>query len=381
MIVVFADDITGAAEIAGVCLQLNVKVEFFVNDLKNSDAEVLVVSSDTRSMTEPQAVSFYESLLTGFDFSEVSVFKKCDSILRGFVLSELLPMIELLKAEKIVLQPANPASGRIIKDGKYYVENSLLNETPFKDDPEFPAFSSDPLALLSQRNPLFFEKSNLTLQLNSPEYSRGVFLNDADSVEDLKTFASQSSELKVGSAAFFGEYLKLEIERGTIKSGLEYRSISKEIENTLILGGSFHPETRKIPRVLGVERAQQFTFPKSLLQEKVLREDLLAFCKDLISKIKEGNVFVGISETKIDFPNSSSVLSKRLVEIADFVLNHSPIHKVFISGGATAWEFMKFKNISRMIPVSQLFPGVIQFYIPDKNLYLTVKPGSYKLVN
>ena len=53
-----------------------------------------------------------------------------------------------------MLIPANPSRGRCIANGRYFIHGTLLSETEFARDPEFPARSSDVLALLDSGSDL-----------------------------------------------------------------------------------------------------------------------------------------------------------------------------------------------------------------------------------
>jgi len=153
MITVIADDITGAAEIAGICLRYGLKVTFGIDTVPNVDADVCVVTTDSRSGTELEAYrTHYQLAKTIFKKPESIVFKKCDSVLRGYVLTELSALLDVKKFKKIVLQPSNPASGRCIRDGIYYVGNEEIEETDFANDPDFPATFSEVQKLLLSRS-------------------------------------------------------------------------------------------------------------------------------------------------------------------------------------------------------------------------------------
>ncbi|MBO7232368.1 MAG: hypothetical protein J6V16_04355, partial [Bacteroidales bacterium] len=56
MISIIADDFTGAAEVAGICLRRGVSVSFLtdipdVETIEEVDTDVLVIAEDTRSFT------------------------------------------------------------------------------------------------------------------------------------------------------------------------------------------------------------------------------------------------------------------------------------------------------------------------------------------
>ncbi|MDR2145168.1 MAG: four-carbon acid sugar kinase family protein, partial [Tannerella sp.] len=115
MLTVLADDVTGAAEIAGVCLRygLSVTFDFDFNIRRLPSTEVWVIASDTRSMPEKEACDAVRKIARRLKTLKVqAVFKKIDSALRGTVLPEIEALCEYFPAEKILILPGNPETGR-----------------------------------------------------------------------------------------------------------------------------------------------------------------------------------------------------------------------------------------------------------------------------
>ena len=143
MIVVIADDITGAAEMAGIALRYgqNVVVSDEVNT--NYNADVLVIYTNTRSMSKKEAVNVMEGLTEKAMLLQPSLFyKKTDSVLRGYIIPEMKAQMKAMNVDKGLIVPANPSLGRVIRNGKYYVNNQLIHQTAFSHDPEFPIKTS-----------------------------------------------------------------------------------------------------------------------------------------------------------------------------------------------------------------------------------------------
>src|SRR6478672_4682359 len=110
MIVVAADDLTGAAELAGIGLRYNLKGELFMSSLETGDnsASFFIVCTDTRSMNNENAKAATASIATqiasiGPDF----FYKKIDSVFRGHVLDELQVEMKLLNLKKALILGAN----------------------------------------------------------------------------------------------------------------------------------------------------------------------------------------------------------------------------------------------------------------------------------
>ena len=201
---IIADDITGAAEIAGIAWRKGLKVRLIVyqpnmpttplSSWRGAGGEVLILATDTRSGTEEEAVKTIEEVATclysgvqecrsagvqtlpsstsnsstrqlvnlSTDASNLStcqlvnsstdiIFKKTDSVLRGHVAAELQTLMRVTGKQKALLIPQNPSKGRIVKDGIYYINGIPLDQTSFAYDPEFPAKTSLVNKLISRR--------------------------------------------------------------------------------------------------------------------------------------------------------------------------------------------------------------------------------------
>ncbi len=178
-IIVIADDITGAAEIAGIALKHGLQT-VLTTAAEAARADVTVISTDTRSGSESEArqvmrqiaerlaegksIAEAEGMAEGKNTAEAEgmaagkrlpaggclIFKKTDSVLRGHVAAELQTLIEACGFEGALLVPQNPSKGRIIRNGQYYINNVPLHETDFRFDPEFPATTSIAAQLLAR---------------------------------------------------------------------------------------------------------------------------------------------------------------------------------------------------------------------------------------
>ena len=156
--IVIADDITGAAEMAGIAHQHGLSVRLSIAGSLCCDrgtaerTDVLVIATDTRSMTEEEAVN--ETLRITSQLSPLTshLFKKTDSALRGHVVAELSALMQTTGYQRAIYLPANPSKGRIIRNGCYYIKEVRgeksevrevpIHETAFSYDPEFPAKTS-----------------------------------------------------------------------------------------------------------------------------------------------------------------------------------------------------------------------------------------------
>lgn len=151
-IVVIADDITGAAEIAGIASGMRLKAALLMADGSSriaipGNCEVCVIATDTRSENALEAALAVGSIcgcikeqMPGCgEGAQCVVFKKVDSVLRGNILAELQAAMAELGRGECLLLAQNPSKGRVISGGRYRIDDRRLMDTPFRYDPEFPA--------------------------------------------------------------------------------------------------------------------------------------------------------------------------------------------------------------------------------------------------
>ena len=175
MIIVIADDLTGAAEIAGIGHSYGLSTALLIDVADNLPvSDLIVIATDTRSMTEQDAVNETHRIchaiklglpkLTEARYAAMTplkraqamakqadilhLFKKTDSALRGHVHLELRALIEESRYEQVMYMPANPSMGRTIRGGRYFVNGLPIDQTDFSRDPEFPATTANVAAAI-----------------------------------------------------------------------------------------------------------------------------------------------------------------------------------------------------------------------------------------
>ena len=222
--IVIADDITGAAEIAGIAFACgeDVRLVCGCDTATYSTNETTVIATDTRSMSETEAVAETRYIASSIIHHPSSIFKKTDSALRGHVVAELLTLMQAMGYERVVYLPANPSKGRIIRNGTYYINNVPICETDFSFDPEFPARTS----VLKERFP--------------DVESKGIIMPDAESEEDIHNVISTYNDGKAifaGAADLFNGMIGMKC--GRIKKSITHHtSAISHQTSTLILCGS-----------------------------------------------------------------------------------------------------------------------------------------------
>ena len=142
MIVVIADDLSGAAELAGAALRHGLSAEVQTEFDPNTAADVVCVDTDTRLLPAREAAgrvgAVAQSVWAARGDPPAWVFKKCDSVLRGPVLAEARAVARATGQARITIVAANPSRRRVIRDGEYFVDDQPLHLTGFARDPIHP---------------------------------------------------------------------------------------------------------------------------------------------------------------------------------------------------------------------------------------------------
>ncbi len=364
--IVIADDITGAAEIAGIAFARGAEVRLVCGSVYGCDTATYstdvttVIATDTRSMSEAEAATETKRISAAFVSPEGKkvIFKKTDSALRGHVIAELTALMEATGYERAVYLPANPSKGRIIRNGVYYIKEVRgekqeirevpLNETDFSFDPEFPARTS----VLRERFP--------------DAESKGIIMPDAESEEDIHNVISTYNDGKTifaGAADLFSGMIGMEC--GRIKKSITHRtSAISHQTSTLILCGS----TQSKALDLGIPVAPM---PQEIYDGS---DDIGLW--DVSAYSKQHSLILTIPYTHRTGKDVAVHLRTVMAEMTKrLVAQHCPEH-LMIEGGATAWATLQALGWADFTITAQLAPGVVQMSAANGTL-VTLKPGSY----
>ncbi|CAN0465171.1 unnamed protein product, partial [Scytosiphon promiscuus] len=263
-ILVIADDLTGAAEIRGIAFKAGFSVRIVLDNWthKHFLEDVIIIETNTRQLTENLAYEKIISILKQIDLSAYDlIFKKVDSLLRGNITSEIQAIFTQSCMKSALLIPANPTKKRIIKNGKYYINNIPINETNFKFDPEYPRRWKTVKKLISRGNNINISESPLLEKHLGP-----ITIPDITTLKDIEVYAQQNyveNQLVAGSADFFRTLLAIRFDRS-------FDSIPATIEflgNILFLIGSNSKVSKQTQLLLSKKNYEIFNllFPPSAL--------------------------------------------------------------------------------------------------------------------
>ncbi|MCS7090307.1 MAG: four-carbon acid sugar kinase family protein [Verrucomicrobiota bacterium] len=207
MIVVVADDLTGAAELAGTA-HVHGQPALLARRPPWPEVQgVLCIDTQTRDLPALQAASQVACVVREVSEAQPShCYKKVDSVLRGAVLAEVEITRRCLDRTRVLLLPANPSRNRVICDGRYYVEGQRIDETEFARDPRHPRATAWVTQLLS-------EWPGVVVAVRKPTEPFGdeqVTVAEARSPADVAAWAARVSPdmLPAGGVDFFSALLE-----------------------------------------------------------------------------------------------------------------------------------------------------------------------------
>ena len=351
--IVIADDITGAAEMAGIAFTHGQQVRLVCGSSVCCDtvaAQITVVATDTRSMSEAEAVAETRRITSAFIHHTSAIFKKTDSALRGHVVAELSALMQATGYHRAVYLPANPSKGRIIRGGIYYINHVPIHETDFSFDPEFPARTS----VLRERFP--------------DAEAHNIIMPDAENEEDIRKVISTYNDGKTifaGAADLFSAMIGMGC--GRLKESIAKHPIPiiQAKNNILILCGS----TQSKPLELGIPIAPM---PQEIYDggNDMSLWDTTAYDQE------QHSLILTIPHTHRTGKEVAVHLRTMMAEMTkQLVTRHCPNHLV-IEGGATAWATLQALGWTEFTITAQLAPGVVQMRATN-GVFVTLKPGSY----
>jgi uncharacterized protein YgbK (DUF1537 family) len=339
-IIVIADDLSGAAELAGIAFAHGFSAEVQRRFDPNSGAQVIAIDTDSRSLTPDDAALRVHGITAQIaGIAPAWIFKKVDSVLRGNVRAEIGAILSATGQARAVLVPANPTRGRTIEGGRCFVDGVPLDQTVFANDPEHPRQSADVNSLLG---------------LNDDS---AIIVPDVASVPDVERHASAiaATTLPAGAADFFTALLKERCGWKTPSATLKSPMLSAPV--LLVCGSRNSWPIRRaeclaagVP-VVTIDEARGQTAP----------------CPALLVGIDEKNA-----------GNSQSDMLARLADVANELMQTGNVETVLAEGGATAAAIAKRQGWLRLevVATAPAGVGVLRPVTAGKPLIL-IKPGSY----
>ncbi len=373
MIVVIADDLTGAAELGGIGLRYGIQVKITTDLDALTEAELLIVAMDTRSKSQQEAEQDIENVCRQLIAMKPRfIFKKIDSILRGHILPEIKVQMKLLGKQRTLIVSANPALGRTIVDGRYMFHNQPIHQSSFAHDPEFPIASSIITDMLRTKNEVVHVlKSDEAL----PE--EGFIVGEVQTGSDLSSWAKRltANTLAAGAAGFFEAILQ-ELNYTPIATVKRTKSFKQPF--LFVCGTTFQKSRDAIKKEK--EKGGPVTYmPTNIIKESnPSKEQYNKWTNEIISLIRLHKTAIVAIDSQSAEEASALALREHIANVVADVLQRTDVHELFLEGGSTAAAILRRSGISNFQPAEQLAPGVIRMQAnSNQTLFFTLKPGSY----
>jgi uncharacterized protein YgbK (DUF1537 family) len=296
------------------------------------------------------------------------IYKKTDSVYRGHVLDELKVQMELVGLEKALLLAANPSLGRTIKNGKYYVNNQLIDKTGFATDPEFAITSPDVLKMI---NAIHDDNVKILRPLDKlPE--TGIVIGEASTMTDIDDWADRVDNqwALVGAGDFFTALLDKKYAR------INNNEVDIELPHLYISGTSFAKSKQFIRLAKEKNECVLYLPPFKMYKTEFNDEQWLNKLSEIIRKQKRAIIAIDDEESRAQ-ETSALHLRTFMAKAVKKILQREKIRELFIEGGSTAGAILQEMEITTLEPVNELQRGVVRMKADD--MYITMKPGSYQL--
>ncbi len=378
MFLVLADDITGAAEIAGIAKKHGRRTILCFNRVPErlDDADVAVVATDIRSGDRDCAQAETERVCRGIlDMPEeyrngLRIFKKTDSVLRGHVCTELSVIMRRLGFRRSLLIAQNPSKGRIIRNGGYFVNGAPLNETMFAKDPEFPATTSLATELVGKDicKPLPLDE-RMDRDLNGV-----IFVADAADKEELHRQAMKTGDetLTAGGADFFEELLDCDTRFGCRSMNNDTCSLNKTSAKYLVICGSTQTKSIAATPLMSKKRAVEASIPHDVFEGANPDEWISGLC----NAYAQAEAFIlRVGDHELKGAEYARRIRTVMAKAAERMIKTSAPDCLIIEGGATAFSVLAKLDWTEFNVSHEYSPGVVGMV--HGNTEVILKPGSY----
>lgn len=364
MIAVIADDFTGAAELAGISLRFGLKVELCAGEVSTTNADVLVISTDSRSLKREQAISITKDVVKKIlKLNPVLIYKKIDSVLRGYVLDELKVQMQLMQKEGALILPANPSLGRTISNGEYFVDGRRINETGFAADPEFPIRSSLVKSILNDELVSILKHTDILS-------GNGIVIGEAGSKDDTESWADKTGDSRVLAGA--GDFYTALLGHRFKEQKQEVASL--QLPYLYVCGTAYGQSVNRVKQIEKKLHAVMY-INEQVISSSGADEPWLNTCSDILKLHRKA--VIAFDQERLPASAQAEYLRNVMAKVVRQVIEKNVIKELFIEGGSTATAILRELSIHRLSPVDELRRGVVR--MKADNLYVTVKPGSYEL--
>lgn len=401
-LVIIADDLTGALD-TGVQFSKKNMSAIVTTDLNFNfedickEADVVVIDTESRHIPADEAKERVKSALSKFDKKEIKFFyKKTDSTLRGNIGSEVEGFMEGLNIDEVSFIPAFPLGKRTVKDGVLYVNNVKLAETQFAMDILNPVTDSFIPDIINKQSDINVKLKDINEEFSPlDDKEKHIYIFDSENIENMENigkFLHNKNRLNytIGNAGF------AEVLTHYIKSDTKKEDIILEDDRILFVCGSVNITSLKqckyAEKIGYCSDSLKFT---NIISEDYKNSDNYITDKEYFKeKINNNKKFLlrttdseDVIKKAIEYTEKNSIPMEELTSnianstgqlVSDLIREHD-IKNLIIFGGDTLMGILKNIGCQYIIPVSEIFPGVVFTRAVGKDTAINVitKAGGF----
>jgi D-threonate/D-erythronate kinase len=390
----------------------------------DTDAGVICLDANTRSLPAAEATRVTREIAKQVAEARPRWFyKKCDSVLRGHVLAEIRAIQAATGRSQALLLSANPARGRIIRRGEYYVNGQPLHQTAFANDPEHPRLSAKVTELLGGdlagvRTPDAETTNDLdhhavtvdaqTLPAGGVEFFEALLRARSSptpltrpagtlSPHPMKGEGSQSrppdsvtlslraarGEGRGEGRAFTPQSSEIHGQREGVNGALKGTDGSPPCEalgpGTLFVCGSAAAWAKGRAAQATAHGVGVYPMPPALLAEAVDASVIVQWAGNLATDLRSGrSVMAAIGQSQLLTSPAPAVLVQRLAHAVAHIMGSATAARICAEGGATARAMSTALGWTRFAVRQQLAGGVVELQpLSDGAPAFILKVGSY----
>lgn len=400
-----ADDFTGASDAASFLQKAGMRT-ILINETpdtieipEETDAVVIALKSRTQEKTEA-----VESVLRSVQWlknagADKFYFKYCstfDSTKEGNIGPVADAMMEELGADYTILCPALPINGRVVKEGRLYVNGVPLDESPMKNHPLTPMWDSRIKNLIEaqgkyQAIELFGEslkedKESVQkkIQEQSSDMKHFYVVPDYENEEDAKQIVRLFGDLVflTGGSGILTELGKYMLE----ENGANKQEICQKMEKNelpgVVLAGSCSVAT--LGQIADYQEKGNVSYrinPVEIFEGKQTTQEIV----DFILSHPEEAVLVYSSDNaenvkevqKLGKEKIADLLEKTISEVAATLVSRG-YGRIVVAGGETSGAVTKALGYDAFEIGESIAPGVpVMKPVGNTEVKLALKSGNF----
>ena len=401
-LVIIADDLTGALD-TGVQFSKKNMSTIVTTDLNFNfedickEADVVVVDTESRHIPAAEAKERVKSVLSKFNKKEIRFFyKKTDSTLRGNLGSEVEGFMEGLNINEVSFIPAFPSGKRTVKDGVLYVNNVKLAETQFAMDILNPVTDSFIPDIIKKQSDINVKLKDINEEFSPlDDKEKHIYIFDSENIENMENIGKilhnkNKLNYTIGNAGF------AEILTHYIKSDTKKEEIILEDDRILFVCGSVNitslkqckyaekigycSDSLKFGNIISEDykNSDNYITDKEYFKEKINNnKKFLLRTSDSEDVIKKAIEYT--EKNSISMEDLTSNIANSTGQLVSDLIREHEIRNLIIFGGDTLMGILKNIGCQYIIPVSEIFPGVVFTRAVGKDTAINVitKAGGF----